>query len=100
VAGTEKPTGSAYSRYYILHGERLAWKELATSLAKVLYAKGVVSSPEPKNVTVDEAGAGEVKYLVAANMLVKGDRAARMGFKATKPSMAIELQKDLPAHKF
>ncbi|KIW19596.1 hypothetical protein PV08_00169 [Exophiala spinifera] len=100
VAGTEKPQGSAYERYYILHGERLAWRDFAAALAPVLYAKGQISSPEPKRVTVDEAGEGEEKHLLAANMLVKGDRAARMGFKPTHESMLTAMKKDLSAHDF
>ncbi|KIW91903.1 uncharacterized protein Z519_07873 [Cladophialophora bantiana CBS 173.52] len=55
IAGTEKPTGSAYFRYYILHGEWVSWKELSSVLAKVLHTKGVVPSPEPKSVPAAEA---------------------------------------------
>ncbi|OAP59885.1 hypothetical protein AYL99_04887 [Fonsecaea erecta] len=100
IAGTEKPTGSAYSRYYILHGERVPWKELGSVLAKVLHAKGVVASPEPKSVPAAEAGQGEIGSLIAANMLVKGDRAARLGFKATQPSILTQIEEDLGAHNF
>ncbi|KIX93585.1 uncharacterized protein Z520_10763 [Fonsecaea multimorphosa CBS 102226] len=100
IAGTEKPSGSAYSRYYILHGERVAWKELSSALAKVLHAKGVVASPEPKSVPSAEAGQGEIGSLIAANMLVKGDRAVRLGFKATHPSVLVQMQEDLGAHDF
>jgi len=100
IAGTEEPQGTAYSRYYILHGERLTWKQLGLALAKALHARGLVASPEPKSVPVEEAGEGEVGKLIGANMLVQGDRAARLGFKATQPSMLIQLQEDLDAHKF
>ncbi|KAK4938465.1 hypothetical protein LTR10_021094 [Elasticomyces elasticus] len=100
VAGTQEPQGSAYSRYYILHGERLQWKDFSTALAKVLYTKGIVSSPEPKKISMDEAGVGEVKHLIAANMLVKGDRAAKLGFKPVQPSMLVSMQKDLGEHVF
>lgn len=98
IAGTQEPQGSAYSRYYILHGERRTWKEFTTALAKVLYSKGQISSPEPKKISMDEAGVGEVKHLIAANMLVKGDRAARLGFKPTQPSVLESMQKDLGEH--
>lgn len=93
IAGTEKPTGSAYSRYYILHGERVAWKDLTAVMAKLLYAKGLVSSPEPK--CVEEGGAGEAGALLGANMLVQGDRAARMGFKPTHHSILAQIKEDL-----
>jgi hypothetical protein len=95
IAGTEKPTGSAYSRYYILHGERVTWKDMSTTLAKVLHGKGALSSPEPKSVPSAEAGAGEIGALIASNMLVQGDRAARLGFKATHPSILVQMQEDL-----
>ncbi|KAH0831669.1 hypothetical protein AYO21_01867 [Fonsecaea monophora] len=100
IAGMQKPTGSAYSRYYILHGERVAWKDLSSELAKVLHAKGVVASPEPKAVPSADAGAGEIGALIASNMLVKGDRAARLGFKATHPSVLVQLHEDLGAQNF
>ncbi|KAK5384285.1 hypothetical protein LTR20_008573 [Exophiala xenobiotica] len=101
VAGTETaPEGSAYSRYYILHGERLNWKEFGTVIAPVLYAKGLVSSPQPKKVAMEEAGEGEVKHLIAGNMLVKGDRAARMGFNPSHESMLVAMKKDLGEHVF
>ena len=100
IAGTEKPTGSAYSRYYILQGERVTWKDLGVALGKVLYKKGIVSSPEPKSVPAAEAGAGEIGVLIGSNMLVQGDRAARLGFKATYPSILIQMQEDLAAHTF
>lgn len=87
--------GSAYSRYYILETARLAWKDVAAALAKVMYKKGIFTSPKPRQVSVEDAGQGEVKYLVAANMLVEGNRAAEMGFKATHPSMLVEMEKDL-----
>jgi hypothetical protein len=95
IAGTEKPAGSAYSRYYILHGEQVTWKQLGAAVAKALHAKGELSSPEPKSVPAAEAGEGEIGTLIASNMLVKGDRAARLGFKATQPSILVELPKDL-----
>lgn len=87
--------GTAYSRYYMLETARVTWKDLATQLAKVMYAKGYSSSPEPRQVPFDLAGEGEVKHLVAANMLVKGDRASRMGFSSTQPSILDEIHKDL-----
>ena len=65
----------------MLETSRVQWKDLATELAKVMHAKGIFPSPLPKQVPFEEAGEGEVKHLVAANMLMKGDRAAAMGFE-------------------
>ncbi|KAM0543303.1 hypothetical protein ACHAPJ_012387 [Fusarium lateritium] len=87
--------GTAYSRYYMLETSRVAWKDLATELAKVMHARGIFSSPEPKNVPVEQAGEGDVKYLVAANMLIKGDRAAALGFEARHPSILEQVHEDL-----
>lgn len=98
VAGTEQPMGNAYSRYYILHGERLNWRDFGSALAPILYAKGLVSSPEPRRVSIDEAGEGEAKHLIAGNMLVQGDRAARLGFKPVQPSMLVSMKNDLGFH--
>ena len=68
--------------------ERLLWP-------RCLYAKGTVSSPEPKVVPAAEAGEGEIGVLIGSNMLVQGDRAARLGFKATHRSILDQLQEDL-----
>lgn len=79
----------------MLETSRVAWKDLATQLAKVMHARGILSSAEPKNVTFEEAGEGEVKHLIAANMLIKGDRAAAMGYKARYPSILEQIHEDL-----
>ncbi|KAJ4347150.1 uncharacterized protein N0V89_011088 [Didymosphaeria variabile] len=87
--------GTAYSRYYMLETSRVQWKDMATELAKVMHARGLLPSSEPKAVPFEEAGEGEVKHLVAANMLIKGDRAAALGFKAKQPSILAQIHEDL-----
>lgn len=61
----------------------------------MMHSKGVFASPEPKNVPFEQAGEGEVKHLVAANMLIKGDRASAMGFKPKHPTILAQIQDDL-----
>ncbi|EXK44635.1 hypothetical protein FOXG_03908 [Fusarium oxysporum f. sp. lycopersici 4287] len=95
VAAQGPAKGSPYSRFYMLETSHVAWKDLATELAKMMHARGVFSSPEPKSVEFEQAGEGEVKYLVGSNMLMKGDRATAMGFKAKHPSILTEIHKDL-----
>jgi hypothetical protein len=68
---------------------------MATQLAKAMHARGIFAIAEPKNVPFEEAGQGEVKHLVAANMLIKGDRAAAMGYKAKHPSILEQVHEDL-----
>ena len=68
---------------------------MATELAKVMFDKGLFKSPKARQVTMDQAGEGEAKYLIAANMMVEGNRAAKMGFKASHPSILEEIHKDL-----
>ena len=95
VAAQGPAEGTPYSRYYMLETSRVAWKDLATQLAKAMHARGILPSAEPKNVTFEEAGEGEVKHLIAANMLIKGDRAAAMGYKARYPSILEQIHEDL-----
>lgn len=71
---------SAYNRFYILETQHVTWMELATQLAHIMHQKGIFSSPEPKSVSIDQAGEGEVKYLTGSNMLIHGDNAAKMGY--------------------
>lgn len=87
--------GTAYSRYYMLETSSVQWKDLATELAKAMHVRGFFSSPEPKQVSFEEAGEGEVKHLVAANMLFKGNRAAAMGFEPKQESILTQIHKDL-----
>lgn len=87
--------GTAYSRYYMLETSSVQWKDLATELAKAMHARGFFSSAEPEQVSFEEAGEGEVKHLVAANMLFKGDRAAAMGFKPKQASILTQIHRDL-----
>ncbi|KAL1595202.1 hypothetical protein SLS60_009890 [Paraconiothyrium brasiliense] len=88
-------SGTAYSRYYMLETSRVQWKDLATELAKAMHARGLVQSSEPKAVPFEQAGEGEVKHLVAANMLIEGERAAALGFEAKQPSILVQIHEDL-----
>jgi hypothetical protein len=95
IAAAGPAQGTAYSRYYMLETSRVQWKDLATELAKAMHARGIFSSPEPKQVSFEQAGEGEVKHLVAANMLFKGDRAAAIGFEPKQASILAQVHKDL-----
>ncbi|KAI7767263.1 hypothetical protein LZL87_009665 [Fusarium oxysporum] len=50
VAAQGPAEGSPYSRFYMLETSRVAWKDLATELAKMMHARGIFSSPEPESV--------------------------------------------------
>jgi hypothetical protein len=95
IAAEGPAQGTAYSRYYMLETSKVQWKDLATELAKAMHARGFFSSSEPKQVFFEEAGEGEVKHLVAANMLLKGDRAAAMGYEPKQASILTQVHKDL-----
>ena len=95
IAASGPAQGSVYSRWYNVETQRVTWKDFATELAKVLFEKGVFKSAEPKSVPLEEAGEGEVKYLVAGNMLMSTKRSARLGFKPTQPSILVQVHGDL-----
>lgn len=95
IAARGPAEGSAYSRFYMLETARVEWKQIATELAKIMHTKGIFPSPEPKAVPFEQAGEGEVKHLVAANMLIKGDRASRMGFQPKYPCILTQIHNDL-----
>ena len=97
IAAAGPAQGTAYSRYYMLETSRVQWKDLAAELAKVMHARGIFSNPESKQVSFEQAGEGEVKHLVAANMLFKGDRAAAMGFVPKQASILTQIHRDLAA---
>jgi len=93
-------TGSAESRWYNIYGERVSWKDLATVLAKTLHSKGVLPDAEPRSVPLEQAGEGEIPKLIAANMLMKGDRAEKLGFKARERSILEHIPEDLASYQF
>ncbi|KAL6924034.1 hypothetical protein FSST1_001308 [Fusarium sambucinum] len=95
VAAKGPAEGTTYSRYYLLETSRVTWKNMATQLAKAMHARGIFATAEPKSVPFEAAGQGEVKHLVAANMLIKGDRAAVMGYKAKHPSILEQVHEDI-----
>lgn len=87
--------GSVYSRFYQIETEKLEWKTVAVELAKVMYNESAVQSPEPRSVSFEEAGTGEAKHLMGANMQMTCNRATKMGFRATHPSILVEMHDDL-----
>jgi hypothetical protein len=87
MAMTKKPEDSPYKRVYIIGSNDDNWKDISTALAKAFYAQGVVSSPEPKSIKLEDAGKGEIADLMAGNMSIKYDRAIRVGFKPTHPTL-------------
>lgn len=50
------PKSNAYSRFYIASPISETWKEIAQRFGRELYAKGIVSSPEPSSLKYEEAG--------------------------------------------
>ena len=95
LAAAGPAVGSAYSRDYLLETAQVTCKQLAAEMAPNLYQRGLFSSPEPKSVQFEQAGAGEVKHLVGANMLIKGDRAAKAGFRAEHEHILKQMHQDL-----
>jgi hypothetical protein len=93
-------TGPAESRWYNIYGERVSWKDVATVLARTLHSKGVLPDAEPKSVPFERAGEGEIPKLIGANMLMKGDRAEQLGFKAKERSILQHIPEDLAAYSF
>ena len=97
LAATGPPKDSVYQRYYIVENSTVTWKQLATELAKALHSRGVVSAPEARSMSFDDEGLGPFKFVQGANMLMKGPRAAKIGFKAAHPDILVQVHEDLRA---
>jgi nucleoside-diphosphate-sugar epimerase len=96
---TSEPEGSVYSRCYIISSQTSTWKETGTAFAKLLHAQGVVTSPEARSVKLEEAGEGELPHLQGGSMLLKNDRAKRLGFKPIKEGVLEYLENEVKALK-
>ncbi|KAI0430383.1 hypothetical protein F5Y09DRAFT_331072 [Xylaria sp. FL1042] len=96
AASSSSAEGTAYERYYIVETARVAWKDLATELAKVVHRENpkIFPSSEPKQVTFEDAGQGEAKHLIGANMLVEGPRARRAGYQPKGEHILKQLAAD------
>ncbi|KAI1298857.1 hypothetical protein F5Y03DRAFT_259342 [Xylaria venustula] len=96
LAVSSTADGTAYERFYITEGARVAWKALATELAKVLHRKDpkTFPSPESKGVSFEAMGESEAKHLIGANMLVAGPRALRAGFQPKGEHIVKQLAAD------
>jgi hypothetical protein len=100
AASQKEVTGPAESRFYIIHGEQVAWKDVATVLAKTLHSKGVLSDAEPRSVPIEQAGEGEILTLLGSNMFVKGDRANKLGFHPKEKSILEHIPVDFESYEF
>ena len=50
------PNTSPYSNYYVVAGPESTWKDMSSTFAEVLHAKGKIASPEARQVPFEEAG--------------------------------------------
>ena len=88
-----EPKGSVYSRFYIATSQDTTWKDTSSAFAKLLHAQGVVSSPEARSVPLAEAGSGELPHLLqAGSMLLKNDRAKRLGWNPVQKGVLEYLE--------
>lgn len=94
---TPDPTGSVYSRCYFATSQGNTYKDISTAFAKLLCAEGVVNSPFPKSVPIEEAGSGEMPNLQASNMLLRNDRAIKLGWKPVQEGILEYLQSQFEA---
>lgn len=90
-----EPTGSIYSRFYIVTSQETSWKDTGNAFAKLFHAQGIVSSPEAKSVPFGQAGNGELAHLLQpSSMLLRNDRARRLGYKPVKEGLLEYLENE------
>jgi nucleoside-diphosphate-sugar epimerase len=84
----DTPHGSVYERCYLIGGDDIPHKDAAGAFAKLLHTQGVVSSPEARGVSAEEAGKGELPMLMASNMRFVSTRAKALGYKHEEVGLA------------
>jgi nucleoside-diphosphate-sugar epimerase len=92
---TDTPKESVYARCYIISSQAMPWKTVSGAFAKLLHAQGVVASPEARSVPLEQAGEGELPNLQAGSMLLRGERAKRLGFKPVKEDILVYLEREV-----
>ena len=93
-----EPTGSIYSRFFIVTSQETTWKETSNAFARLFHVQGNISSPEAKSVPFGGAGNGELAHLLQpSSMLLKNDRARRLGYKPVKEGLLEYLENEVQA---
>ena len=78
----ETPQGSVYERCYIVGANVDKWIDLSTKFAEIFHAKGIISSPVPRQVKLEDAGEGEIIMLMSKDLLARSERAeSKLGYK-------------------
>lgn len=85
---SDEPKGSVYERCYIIGSQNDPFKDICAAFARIFHAKGIVSSPEAKSITLAETSdlASRIWRVISSSVLVKNERAVKLGYKATQPS--------------
>ena len=86
------PQGTQYERTFAIGGTEIPWKDVSAVFAKTLHAKGIIDSPKPRSVSLEEAGEGEMPMLMSHDMRFIGPRAERLGYKYDQPTFLEYVQ--------
>ncbi|KAF2204247.1 NAD(P)-binding protein [Delitschia confertaspora ATCC 74209] len=90
--------------YYFTATQEASQLELATAAGKILYARGVIDTEEPKKLSIEEIGAMTLGsswpymgfYTFACNTRAKADRARKyLGYEPRAPSVFECMEEDL-----
>jgi hypothetical protein len=93
------PQGSVYERCYIIGANLDKWIDVSTKFAAVFHAQGIISSPVPKRVKAEDAGSGEIIFLMQRDMLFLSERAEReLGYKPQQMPLLKHLETALYYH--
>lgn len=92
---TDAPKDSVYARCYFATSQATPWKTVSEAFAKLLYAQGVVDSPKAKSVLLENAGSGELPNLQAGSMLLRNERAKRLGYKSVKENVVEFVEQEV-----
>ncbi|OAP56050.1 hypothetical protein AYL99_09229 [Fonsecaea erecta] len=89
----DTPQGSVYERCFVIGGPEIAWKDASAAFAKALYADGIVSSPQARSVTREEAGEGELPMLMSSSVKFVSRRAEKLGYQHNEVGLVEFLSK-------
>lgn len=77
---------SPYEKFFFVSTGTFQWKDFNAAVARVLYSKGVIPTPEIMQMTAEEAlTARRYFFVTIGNQAVKAERALSLGWKPKKP---------------
>ncbi|KAI0040285.1 hypothetical protein FA95DRAFT_1611923, partial [Auriscalpium vulgare] len=93
---TDKPTTSAYARYFVPTAGPTSWKTLVTAIGGELARRGLVTNATPHSIALADIRDPHIMLVVSASShRIVADRPKELGWKARPVNLEDYMKADL-----